>query len=132
MAGDADERPPFDIWDPLLPQEICWIIDRSFTLEVSLSALNPPACFAYGRKMLWHAGNTLAHTVFTCLYALVVSELHPDMLPYGLPNDVLRPPQLIPVVLRASICGMLKSCDLSWRELSKGHVHDVSPTCFCQ
>ncbi|KAJ7348862.1 Mak10 subunit, NatC N-terminal acetyltransferase-domain-containing protein [Mycena albidolilacea] len=108
MAGDADERPPFDIWDPLLPQEICWIIDRSFTLE-----------------MLWHAGNTLAHTVFTCLYALVVSELHPDMLPYGLPNDVLRPPQLIPVVLRASICGMLKSCDLSWRELSKGHVHDT-------
>ncbi|KAJ7891358.1 Mak10 subunit, NatC N-terminal acetyltransferase-domain-containing protein [Mycena olivaceomarginata] len=99
MAGDADERPPFDIWDPLLPQEICWIIDRSFTLE-----------------MLWHAGNTLAHTVFTCLYALVVSELHPDILPYGLPNDVLRPPQLIPVVLRASICGMLK--------LSKGHVHD--------
>ncbi|KAF7353855.1 hypothetical protein MVEN_01071100 [Mycena venus] len=108
MAGDADPRAPFDIWAPLLPEEICWIIDRSFTLE-----------------MLWHAGNTLAHTVFTCLYALVASELHPDMLPYGLPNDALRPVQLIPVVLRASICGMLKCCDLSWRELSKGHVHDT-------
>ncbi|KAJ7932709.1 Mak10 subunit, NatC N-terminal acetyltransferase-domain-containing protein [Mycena leptocephala] len=108
MAGDADQRPPFDIWAPLLPQEICWIIDRSFSLE-----------------MLWHAGNTLAHTVFTCLYALVISELHPDMLPYGLKNDALRPPQLIPVVLRASICGLLKCCDLSWRELSKGHVHDT-------
>ncbi|KAF7324457.1 hypothetical protein MSAN_02517700 [Mycena sanguinolenta] len=107
MAGDADQRPPFDIWTPLLPEEICWIIDRSFTLE-----------------MLWHAGNTLAHTVFTCLYALIASELHPDMLPYGLPNDAQRPPQLVPVVLRASICGMLKCCDLSWRELSKGHVHD--------
>ncbi|KAJ6500771.1 Mak10 subunit, NatC N-terminal acetyltransferase-domain-containing protein [Mycena sanguinolenta] len=108
MAGDADQRPPFDIWSPLLPEEICWIIDRSFTLE-----------------MLWHAGNTLAHTVFTCLYALIASELHPDMLPYGLPNDATRPPQLVPVVLRASICGMLKCCDLSWRELSKGHVHDT-------
>ncbi|KAF8191647.1 Mak10 subunit, NatC N-terminal acetyltransferase-domain-containing protein [Mycena galopus ATCC 62051] len=108
MAGDEVQRPPFDIWAPLLPEEICWIIDRTFTLE-----------------MLWHAGNTLAHTVFTCLYALVVSELHPDMLPYGLPNDALRPPQLIPVVLRASICAMLKCCDLSWRELSKGHVHDT-------
>ncbi|KAJ6567144.1 Mak10 subunit, NatC N-terminal acetyltransferase-domain-containing protein [Mycena capillaripes] len=107
MAGDADQRPPFDIWAPLLPQEICWIIDRSFSCE-----------------MLWHAGNTLAHTVFTCLYALVISELHPDMLPYGLNNDALRPPQLVPVVLRASICGLLKCCDLSWRELSKGHVHD--------
>ncbi|KAJ7215317.1 Mak10 subunit, NatC N-terminal acetyltransferase-domain-containing protein [Mycena haematopus] len=108
MAGDADQRPPFNIWTPLLPAEICWIIDRSFTLET-----------------LWHAGNTLAHTVFTCLYALIISELHPDMLPYGLPNDALRPAELVPVVLRASICGMLKCCDLSWRELSKGHVHDT-------
>ncbi|KAJ7184549.1 Mak10 subunit, NatC N-terminal acetyltransferase-domain-containing protein [Mycena filopes] len=108
MAGDAEERPPFDFWAPLLPQEICWIIDRSFSCE-----------------MLWHAGNTLAHTVFTCLYALVVSELHPDLMPYDLPNDALRPPELIPAVLRASICGMLKCCDLSWRELCKGHVYDT-------
>ncbi|KAJ6606132.1 Mak10 subunit, NatC N-terminal acetyltransferase-domain-containing protein [Mycena vulgaris] len=79
MAGEADQRPPFDVWEPLLPQEICWIIDRAFSYE-----------------MLWHAGNTLAHTVFTCLYALVISEMHPDVLPYGLNNDVLRPPQLIP------------------------------------
>ncbi|KAJ7778820.1 Mak10 subunit, NatC N-terminal acetyltransferase-domain-containing protein [Mycena maculata] len=108
MAGDADQRPPFDIWAPLLPQEICWIIDRSFSHE-----------------MLWHAGNTLAHTVFTCLYALVLSEMHPEDMPYRLNNDALRPPELIPVVLRASICGLLKCCDLSWRELSKGHVHDT-------
>ncbi|KAJ7119014.1 Mak10 subunit, NatC N-terminal acetyltransferase-domain-containing protein [Mycena epipterygia] len=107
MAGDAEQRPPFDVWSPLLPQEICWIIDRSFSYE-----------------MLWHAGNTLAHTVFTCLYALVISEIHPDDLPYGLNTDALRPPELIPVVLRALICGLLKCCDLSWRELSKGHVHD--------
>ncbi|KAJ7494359.1 Mak10 subunit, NatC N-terminal acetyltransferase-domain-containing protein [Mycena galericulata] len=105
---DGDQQPPFDIWAPLLPQEICWIIDRSFSLE-----------------MLWHAGNTLGHTVFTCLYALVVSEMHPDDLPYGLNNDALRPPELIPVVLRALICGMLKCCDLSWRELSKAHVEDA-------
>ncbi|KAJ7684380.1 Mak10 subunit, NatC N-terminal acetyltransferase-domain-containing protein [Mycena polygramma] len=108
MAGDADQQPPFDAWAPLLPEEICWIIDRSFSCE-----------------MLWHAGNTLAHTVFTCLFALVISDLHPDMLPYGLNNDASRPPQLVPVVLRASICGLLKCCDLSWRELSKGHVHDT-------
>ncbi|KAJ7700787.1 Mak10 subunit, NatC N-terminal acetyltransferase-domain-containing protein [Mycena rosella] len=108
MVVEEEERPPFDVWAPLLPQEICWIIDRSFSYE-----------------MLWHAGNPLAHTVFTCLYALVISEMHADVLPYGLDHDALRPPQLIPVVLRASICGLLKCCDLSWRELSKGHVHDA-------
>ncbi|KAJ7145006.1 Mak10 subunit, NatC N-terminal acetyltransferase-domain-containing protein [Mycena crocata] len=108
MAGAAEQRPPFDPWASLLPQEICWIIDRSFSYE-----------------MLWHAGNTLAHTVFTCLYALVVSEIHPDLMSYSLNNDPLRPPQLIPVVLRAAMCALLKCCDLSWRELSKGHVHDT-------
>ncbi|KAJ7084851.1 Mak10 subunit, NatC N-terminal acetyltransferase-domain-containing protein [Mycena belliarum] len=108
MVGAEGERPPFDPWTPLLPQEICWIIDR---------------CFSY--EILWHAGNTLAHTVFTCLYALVVSEIPHDVLPYGLNNDALRPLLLIPIVLRASICGLLKCCDLSWRELSKGHVHDT-------
>ncbi|KAK7035942.1 Mak10 subunit, NatC N-terminal acetyltransferase-domain-containing protein [Favolaschia claudopus] len=107
-SGMVGERPPFDFWAPLLPEEVCWIIDRSFTLE-----------------MLWHAGNTLAHTVFTCLYALVAPDLHPDMMPCDIPNDPSRPVSLIPVVLRASICGMLKCCDLSWRELSKGHVHDT-------
>ncbi|KAJ6630303.1 Mak10 subunit, NatC N-terminal acetyltransferase-domain-containing protein [Mycena sp. CBHHK59/15] len=101
MVVEGEQRPPFDIWAPLLPQEICWIIDRSFSYE-----------------MLWHAGNTLAHTVFTCLYALVITEMHPDVMPFGAP-------QLIPVVLRASICGLLKCCDLSWRELSKGHVQDT-------
>ncbi|KAJ7290144.1 Mak10 subunit, NatC N-terminal acetyltransferase-domain-containing protein [Mycena rebaudengoi] len=108
MALEGEQRPPLDIWAPLLPQEICWIIDRSFSYE-----------------MLWHAGNTLTHTVFTCIYALIISEIHPDLQPFGLDNDALRPPHLVPVVLRAAICGLLKCCDLSWRELSKGHVHDT-------
>ncbi|KAJ7221510.1 Mak10 subunit, NatC N-terminal acetyltransferase-domain-containing protein [Mycena pura] len=108
MATEVDQRPPFDPWAPLLPQEVCWIIDRSISYE-----------------MLWHAGNTLAHTVFTCQYSLVVPDMHPDMLPYGPKSDAQRPPQLIPIVLRASICGLLKCCDLTWRELSKGYVYDT-------
>jgi hypothetical protein len=126
MAGGAEQRPPFDVWEPLLPQEVCWIIDRSFSLEVRHLSSPSLARFVHDAQMLWHAGNTLAHTVFTCLYALAITEIHPDAVPYGVNNDALRPPQLIPVVLRASICGLLKCCDLSWRELSKGHVHDVS------
>ncbi|KAJ7063693.1 Mak10 subunit, NatC N-terminal acetyltransferase-domain-containing protein [Mycena amicta] len=104
MILQAQHRPPFDPWAPLLPQEICWIIDRSFSYEV-----------------LFHAGNPLAHTVFTSLYSLVIHDLHPDMLPYGHGLDA----QLISLVLRSSISGMLKCCDLSWRELSKGHMYDT-------
>ncbi|KAI6097765.1 hypothetical protein EDD16DRAFT_1666980, partial [Pisolithus croceorrhizus] len=28
-----DSRPPFDPLVPLLPEEICWIIDRAFSCE---------------------------------------------------------------------------------------------------
>ncbi|KAF7298377.1 hypothetical protein MKEN_01362300 [Mycena kentingensis (nom. inval.)] len=104
MVVHAEQRPPFDPWAPLLPQEICWIIDRAFSYE-----------------MLFHEGNPLAHTVFTCLYALVIPEMHPDYLPSGSGSDT----QLIALILRASICGLLKCCDLSWRELSKGYVYDT-------
>ncbi|KAJ7611761.1 Mak10 subunit, NatC N-terminal acetyltransferase-domain-containing protein [Roridomyces roridus] len=108
MARDEDRRPPFDLYTPLLPQEICWIMDRAFSLE-----------------MLWQAGNTLAHTVFTCLYTLVFADLQPDDLAYVPKTDSLRPPELITIVLRAFLCGLLKCCDLSWRELCKGHVQDT-------
>ncbi|KAF7323348.1 hypothetical protein HMN09_00115700 [Mycena chlorophos] len=104
MVIEGQQRPPFDPWAPLLPQEICWIIDRSFAYE-----------------MLFHAGNPLPHTVFTSLYTLVIHELHPDMIPYGDELDA----HLISVVLRAAISGMLKCCDLTWRELSTGHMYDT-------
>jgi hypothetical protein len=36
-----------------------------------------------------------------------------------------RPKELITLVLRAGMFGMLKCVDGAWRELSKGHVNDV-------
>ncbi|KAF7314975.1 hypothetical protein MIND_00011600 [Mycena indigotica] len=104
MVLAEQQRPPFDPWAPLLPEEICWIIDRSFSLE-----------------MLFHAGNPLAHTVFTSLYSVAILDLHPDLAPYGEDPES----HLITIVLRASISGMLKCCDLSWRELSQGHMYDT-------
>jgi len=31
---EAEHRPAFDPLMPLLPQELCWILDRSFSYEV--------------------------------------------------------------------------------------------------
>lgn len=42
-----------------------------------------------------------------------------------MPQDPLRPPELITIVLKAAVFGLLKSCDLACRELFKGHVNEV-------
>ncbi|KAJ3892376.1 Mak10 subunit, NatC N-terminal acetyltransferase-domain-containing protein [Lentinula edodes] len=104
------ERPQFDPLTPLLPEEICWIIDRSMAYETE-----------------WHASNPLAHTVFTLLYVHCLNDVDPDVLPF-LPMidlDSSRPLELITVILRAYTSGLLKSCSLVWNELSKGSLLDT-------
>jgi hypothetical protein len=82
--------------------------------------------------MEWHAGNMLSQTVFTLLYVHHLKDFNPDFIPLGsLQRDASRPPELVTVVLRAAVFGLLKSCDLTWRELSQGNVHEVRPTHFC-
>lgn len=77
--------------------------------------------------MAWHAGNFLCHTVFTCLYVHHLAEIDPDIIPYEvhLQADPQRPTELITLVLRFAMQGLLKCCDLAWRELSKNGVQDV-------
>ncbi|KAG5640738.1 hypothetical protein DXG03_007367 [Asterophora parasitica] len=99
----------FNPLSPLLPQELCWILDRSFSCE-----------------MEWHSGNLLSHTVFTMLYVHFLAELDFEyMPPQPLARfDSSRPPELLFLILKPWVMGMLKCCDLSWRELSKGGVQD--------
>ncbi|KAG0694642.1 Mak10 subunit, NatC N-terminal acetyltransferase-domain-containing protein [Suillus ampliporus] len=103
-------KPSFNPLAPLTPEEVCWIIDRSFSCE-----------------MEWHSGYTLSQTIFSFLYVHSLKEIEPDLIPGGSPpcSDSLRPPELISVVLRAAVFGLLKCCDLSWRELNKGNVYDA-------
>jgi hypothetical protein len=76
--------------------------------------------------MEWHAGNLLSHTVFTLLYVHRLAEMEYDLVSSSYEiHDHSRPMELIYVVLRAYAMGLLKCCDLAWRELSKGGVHDV-------
>lgn len=43
MVGADEERRPFNALAPLLPEELCWILDRSFAYEVNVA--HPPNCF---------------------------------------------------------------------------------------
>ncbi|KAL0563501.1 N-alpha-acetyltransferase, non-catalitic subunit [Marasmius crinis-equi] len=109
MKLENDQKEPFHPLTPLLPEEVCWIIDRAFAYEIE-----------------WHSANTLSHTVFTLQYVHSLQEIDPDLLPYLLNADPQRPMELITVVLRAFVSGLLKCCDLSWRELARGSLHDAS------
>jgi hypothetical protein len=76
--------------------------------------------------MEWHAGYTLPQTIYTCLYVHHLTDINPDLIPQEQPQrDPARPLELVTVVVRAAIMGFLKCCDLVWRELSKGRLHDV-------
>ncbi|KAI6095245.1 Mak10 subunit, NatC N-terminal acetyltransferase-domain-containing protein [Pisolithus croceorrhizus] len=113
-----DSRPPFDPFVPLLPEEVCWIIDRAFSCELRLLR-------DFILQMAWHTGYTLSQTVFSFLYVRALPDIDPDIIsPHHHDPDRTRPVELISVVLRASVLGLLKCCDLAWRELVKGNVYD--------
>ena len=40
-------------------------------------------------------------------------------------GDQSRPIELLTIVLRAAVQGLLKCCDCAWRELAKGGAYDV-------
>ena len=59
-----------------------------------------------------------------------LSEINPEGFGEGwFDPDPTRPLELITVVLRAAIFGYVKSCDLTWRELSRKRVFEVRVTC---
>ncbi|KAJ3488544.1 hypothetical protein NLI96_g2764 [Meripilus lineatus] len=109
MILEQADRPTFEPLTPLLPQEICWILDTSLSCE-----------------MEWHNGNTLSQTVFTLLYTHHLGDIDPDLVMQDkVFEDPQRPIGLVTIVLRAAVLGLLKCCDFAWRELSQGKVHDT-------
>ncbi|KAK0492210.1 Mak10 subunit, NatC N-terminal acetyltransferase-domain-containing protein [Armillaria luteobubalina] len=109
MITEKNRRPAFDPLMPLLPEEVCWIIDRSFSYE-----------------MEWHAGNLLSNTVFTLVYVHELGAIDPDVVPYQpLTGDPERPVELLSVVLRTFVFGYLKCCGLAWDCLNRGSLQDT-------
>ncbi|ETW85144.1 hypothetical protein HETIRDRAFT_236580, partial [Heterobasidion irregulare TC 32-1] len=106
MSLDEEHRPPFDPLAPLLPEELCYILDRVCSCE-----------------MQWHAGYALSQTVFTLQYVHdldVIMDFWPSVS-----SDPARPVELLIHVLVACVEGVLKCCDMTWRELTKGRVFDT-------
>ena len=82
--------------------------------------------------MEWHAGYSLQQTVYTLMYVHHLEQLARNVMPlfYARACDRARPLELVSVVLRAATSGLLKCCDLAWREMAMGRVHDVCIPCF--
>ncbi|KAI0263774.1 Mak10 subunit, NatC N-terminal acetyltransferase-domain-containing protein [Gloeopeniophorella convolvens] len=110
ILDEQEQNPPFVPFAPLLPEEVCYILDRAIACE-----------------MEWHSGYTLSQTVFSCLYVHHLDDISPEVATRYAPpqHDPARPMELLTVVLRAAITGLLKCCDLSWRELNKGRLFDT-------
>ena len=83
--------------------------------------------------MEWHAGYTLPQTIYSCLYVHYLADIDPEVFPFQEPLDreSTRPTALVTVVLNAAISALLKCCDLSWRELNRGRLHEVCTTLAC-
>ncbi|KAN0109790.1 Mak10 subunit, NatC N(alpha)-terminal acetyltransferase domain containing protein [Russula decolorans] len=109
ILDEEARRPQFNPLTPLLPEEVCYILDRVIACE-----------------MEWHAGYTLPQTIYSCLYVHYLADIDPEVFPFQEPphQESARPLALVTVVLRAAITALLKCCDLSWRELNRGRLHD--------
>lgn len=128
MAQYGNLPPQFDCYAPLLPEEVCWILDRAFAAEVSRphqwhqKTHNQAFC-----KMTWHKGYALSQTIYTLLYVHGLENLEPSRW-YRFQKDLAdneRPGFLVTDILRAGVLGLVKSCDMAWRELSKRHIYEV-------
>ncbi|EJD48643.1 hypothetical protein AURDEDRAFT_162099 [Auricularia subglabra TFB-10046 SS5] len=108
---DSGARPPateFDLNALLLPEEVCWILDKALAAE-----------------MTWHSGQSLAQSVLTLQYVRALPRMHPDVFLRGRrENQGDRRPELICMVLRAGVLALIKCVDLAWRELAKNNVYD--------
>jgi hypothetical protein len=74
--------------------------------------------------------------VYTLLHAHRLDALNPETIrlyatdyAHYVPPE--RPIELLTIVLRAAVFGLLKCCDAAWRELSKNRVFDVCSPFAC-
>jgi N-alpha-acetyltransferase 35, NatC auxiliary subunit len=83
--------------------------------------------------MGWHAGSSLSQTVYTLLYVHNLAHIAPER--HNIQVAQKHPLELVSLVLRALVIGLLKTCDLIWRDVTRSQIYDVSsitvyPLCF--
>ncbi|KAF8258994.1 Mak10 subunit, NatC N-terminal acetyltransferase-domain-containing protein [Lactarius quietus] len=116
---------PVQIGDPRMDSGLILDDEAERVAFSPLTPLLPKKTIAC--EMEWHAGYTLPQTIYTCLYVHHLTDINPDMIPHQQQQqqDPARPLELVTIVIRAAIRGFLKCCDLAWRELGKGRLHDT-------
>ncbi|KAG8853375.1 hypothetical protein FRB96_008165 [Tulasnella sp. 330] len=107
LKKSADE---FNVQTPLLSEEMAWIFDRAIAAEMG-----------------WHEGKFMSQTIHTLQYVHdLYSMASVSTLPPQSEEDMRKRPRiLIATVLRPLVIGMLKSCDLTWRQLLQRFVYDA-------
>ncbi|KAG9035394.1 hypothetical protein FRB95_011414 [Tulasnella sp. JGI-2019a] len=110
VGSSGDSAGVYDAQTPLTPEEIAWIFDRSMAAEMG-----------------WHEGKFMSQTIHTVQY---VHDLYAmasvPSTPLQSEDDMRRRPRiLIPTILRPLVIGMLKCCDLTWRQLLQRFVYDA-------
>lgn len=122
------EVPFTDPHAPLLAEEVCWVLDRTMSAEVSTICPARSAPHA-SIQMGWHSGYALSQTLYTSLYMHEITPVsQQDYIPQYFPSwkyDPSRPIALVSIVLQAGLMSIVKTCDMVWRELNKGYVFDV-------
>ena len=75
--------------------------------------------------MSWHGGKALSQTVYTCLYVHYLPSIRSDGVRRYWPRSGAPPQELVSLVLNAGVHGVLKTCDMVWRQLTRGNLHEV-------
>jgi hypothetical protein len=80
--------------------------------------------------MSWHGGKALSQTVYTCLYVHYLPSIRSDVVRRYWPRYGAPPQELVSLVLNAGVHGVLKTCDMVWRQLTRGNLHEVRSNLF--
>lgn len=111
-----NSRSDFDPQAALTPKIVCWIVDQMLVREVS--------CQVDGNRsyqIAWYRGATLAQTVYTCLLFH-----HPDAFAsqYLPESSMSASIGILADILSSYTLAWIKTIDVAYTELNKGHVTD--------
>ncbi|KAK9765100.1 N-alpha-acetyltransferase, non-catalitic subunit [Basidiobolus ranarum] len=96
-----DASKDFDVSSTLSASQVLGIMDKLCSCELA-----------------WHSGHSLSQTIFTCLYVHNVFKI-PPVEGFSEFDD-----NLVTLVLKSYVLGVIKCCQLIWQEMVKGNVYE--------
>lgn len=124
--------------EPWLAKYVCLYIISHSSLAFAFSAhLASDTCDDLSLQMAFHTGLTLSQSAYPALHShpssLAAMQLSSYLHHRGLASleddpsrDPARPMELVCIVLRAGMLGMVKTLGLTWDELVRGNLYEVN------